>query len=142
VLLSVHCDNSEWLNSAREILKRTGAEDISSTSESAGDSESIDRPPLRQDTVSDHEPDFRRDFGTNHSDLGAEYRDAAPLYEFGFRMARSQRFAGMSFEDAEPELKALRPHQFPERDWNRVSNLVLYGWEQAGGRIRQGFVLI
>jgi hypothetical protein len=33
MLLSVHSDNSEWVTRAKEILKSTGAEDISSTGE-------------------------------------------------------------------------------------------------------------
>jgi hypothetical protein len=33
ILLSVHCDNSEWVGRAKEMLKRTGAEDIGSTDE-------------------------------------------------------------------------------------------------------------
>ena len=35
VLLSVHCDTSEEITRAKEILKRTGAEDISSSGEEA-----------------------------------------------------------------------------------------------------------
>jgi hypothetical protein len=125
-LLSVHCDDSEGRSAAREILERTGAEDIGASG----------------DFASDHEADFRRNYATNHADLGTEYRDAAPLYEFGFRMARSERFAGKNFEDIEPELKVAYLLDFPEADWDRVSNLVLYGWEQAGGAIREGFALI
>jgi hypothetical protein len=35
ILLSVHCDTSEEIKSAKEIMKRTGAEDVSSTGESS-----------------------------------------------------------------------------------------------------------
>jgi hypothetical protein len=35
ILVSVHCDNSEWVGRATDILKQTGAEDISSTGEAA-----------------------------------------------------------------------------------------------------------
>src|SRR3954453_5296867 len=31
ILLSVHCDSSDWTKKAKEILERTGAEDVSST---------------------------------------------------------------------------------------------------------------
>src|SRR3954464_10317164 len=37
VLLSVHCDNSEWVKRAKDLLESTGAEDISSAGESSGD---------------------------------------------------------------------------------------------------------
>jgi len=35
ILLSVHCDTSEEIDRAKKILERTGAEDVSSTSESS-----------------------------------------------------------------------------------------------------------
>ena len=46
VLLSVHCDNAEWEKNAREILDRTGAQDISSSSEAKADfgSSEVPRP--------------------------------------------------------------------------------------------------
>lgn len=44
ILLSVHCDNNDWKMKAMEILKRTGAEDISSTGESSADYAETDRP--------------------------------------------------------------------------------------------------
>lgn len=37
ILLSVHCDSSEWTSRAKKILEATGAQDISSTAESAAD---------------------------------------------------------------------------------------------------------
>lgn len=44
ILLSVHCDNSEWTSKAKDILKATGAEDISSTGESSADAQKTDKP--------------------------------------------------------------------------------------------------
>jgi hypothetical protein len=37
ILLSVHCDESDWTKKAKEILERTGAEDVSSTEEAHSD---------------------------------------------------------------------------------------------------------
>jgi len=50
ILLSVHSDNSEWTKRAREILERTGAEDVSSTGETKGDMDNTDRPVPKQTT--------------------------------------------------------------------------------------------
>src|SRR5437588_4914489 len=47
ILLSVHCDNSEWTKKAKEILEKTGAEDVASTGESAADFSKSDRPMPR-----------------------------------------------------------------------------------------------
>jgi len=47
VLLSVHCDNEDWVKRAKELLKRSGAEDIGSTSESGADFFVSDRPMPR-----------------------------------------------------------------------------------------------
>src|SRR5205807_9573305 len=47
ILLSAHCDNSDWVKRAKSILERTGAEDISSTGESAADYAKSDKPRMR-----------------------------------------------------------------------------------------------
>jgi hypothetical protein len=47
ILLSVHSDNSDWTHRAKEVLKRTGAQDISSTGEKKGDLQNTDRPMVR-----------------------------------------------------------------------------------------------
>jgi len=44
ILLSVHCDDSEWTKRAKEILQLTGAEDISSSGEAAADFAKSDHP--------------------------------------------------------------------------------------------------
>jgi hypothetical protein len=40
ILLSVHSENSDWTKRAKEILKRTGAQDISSSGEAGSDDKS------------------------------------------------------------------------------------------------------
>ena len=47
ILLSVHCDTSDQVTNAKEILKRTGAEDISSTGEASSDSPTKNEPVRR-----------------------------------------------------------------------------------------------
>jgi hypothetical protein len=47
ILLSVHCDNSEWTKRAKDLLKQTGAEDVSSTSEASADYAKSDKPMTR-----------------------------------------------------------------------------------------------
>jgi len=47
ILLSVHCDSSDWTKRAKEILERTGAEDVSSTSEARADFSKSDKPMPR-----------------------------------------------------------------------------------------------
>jgi len=53
-LLSVHCDDSEWTKRAKEILERTGAEDVSSTGEAKADFAKSDKP-LPRSTVGGEE---------------------------------------------------------------------------------------
>src|SRR5258705_9650395 len=47
ILLSVHADDSEWTKKAKEILERTGAQDISSTGEASADFQKSDKPMRR-----------------------------------------------------------------------------------------------
>jgi len=44
ILLSVHCDNRDWTQKAKNLLQQTGAEDISTAGEAAADYDESDRP--------------------------------------------------------------------------------------------------
>ena len=44
ILVSVHCDNSDWTKKAKDILERTGADDVASAGEAAADFDKSDRP--------------------------------------------------------------------------------------------------
>ena len=47
ILLSVHCDSSEWVKRGKTILEQTGAEEIGTAGEAAADYAMSDRPALR-----------------------------------------------------------------------------------------------
>jgi hypothetical protein len=47
ILLSVHCDNSQWAKTARTILKKTGASQISTTGEARADFARSEKPVPR-----------------------------------------------------------------------------------------------
>ncbi|HZU25628.1 MAG TPA: quinol:electron acceptor oxidoreductase subunit ActD [Bryobacteraceae bacterium] len=47
VLLSVHCDNSDWVKRAKQVLADTGAQEISTTSEAHADYAASDKPAPR-----------------------------------------------------------------------------------------------
>lgn len=51
ILLSVHCDSSEWREKAEESLKNTGAKYISSASESAAEYATTDKPTPNEPVV-------------------------------------------------------------------------------------------
>jgi hypothetical protein len=44
ILLSVHCDDRNWIKKAKEILERTGAQDVASAGEAAADWQKGDKP--------------------------------------------------------------------------------------------------
>jgi len=45
ILVSVHCDNSEWVSKAEDLLKQAGAEDISSAGEKAASTHGVETEP-------------------------------------------------------------------------------------------------
>jgi len=47
ILLSVHCDSSDWSDRAKKIMESTGAQDVSSTSEASADYAETNRPVMR-----------------------------------------------------------------------------------------------
>jgi len=44
ILMSVHCDNSDWTKKAKDLLKQAGADDVSSTGEAGADFAEPDKP--------------------------------------------------------------------------------------------------
>jgi hypothetical protein len=48
VLLSVHCDNSDWVGKAKDLLKQSGGEDIAAAGEARADYAASNKP-LRRD---------------------------------------------------------------------------------------------
>src|SRR5713226_8651385 len=47
ILLSVHSDNSDWTKKAKEILERSGAQEVASAAEASADFSKSDRPMPR-----------------------------------------------------------------------------------------------
>src|SRR3954454_17772568 len=47
ILLSVHCDDSDWVSRAKRILEQTGAHDVSSAGEKAASSHRVDTETAR-----------------------------------------------------------------------------------------------
>jgi hypothetical protein len=47
LLLSVHCDSSDWVKKAKDLLKETGAEDVASSGEASADYATSDKPATR-----------------------------------------------------------------------------------------------
>jgi hypothetical protein len=48
ILISVHCDDSNWTDKAKTLLNETGAEDVSSTGEARADFAASDKPLPRR----------------------------------------------------------------------------------------------
>jgi hypothetical protein len=44
ILVSVHCDNSDWVKRTKEVLKSSGADDVSSSGEASADYAESDKP--------------------------------------------------------------------------------------------------
>jgi len=48
ILISVHCDDSNWAHKAKTVLEKTGAEDVSSTGEARAEFAKSDKPLPRR----------------------------------------------------------------------------------------------
>src|SRR4051794_6405004 len=47
ILLSIHCDSSDWVRRAKDVLQSTGAQDVASAGEERGDFANADKPMPR-----------------------------------------------------------------------------------------------
>ncbi|HZT38690.1 MAG TPA: quinol:electron acceptor oxidoreductase subunit ActD [Bryobacteraceae bacterium] len=59
ILISVHCDSSEWVKKAKELLEHTGAQDIGSAGEKRADFDGTDKPHLRDASGADRDVVYR-----------------------------------------------------------------------------------
>jgi hypothetical protein len=55
ILMSVHCDDSDWARRARNVLQRTGAQDVASAGEARADFAVSDKPQRRGSIAQDYE---------------------------------------------------------------------------------------
>jgi hypothetical protein len=55
ILMSVHCDDSDWARRARNVLERTGAQDVASAGEARADFAVTDKPLRRVSTSQEYE---------------------------------------------------------------------------------------
>jgi hypothetical protein len=60
VLLSVHCDNADWVKRAKDLLHQSGAQEVAAAGESKGDFANADKPMPRVRTMASRasEPDL------------------------------------------------------------------------------------
>lgn len=56
ILLSVHCDNADWVKRAKEILLQTGGEDVAAAGEAGADFSVSDKPRPRTRTAGSGDP--------------------------------------------------------------------------------------
>lgn len=142
ILVSVHCDNSEWTAKAKDILEQTGGEDVSSTSEAAADFAKADRPMPRPGSIetvpTEYENDFRTHFQSTFSPTGTTYEEYEPAYQFGYRMAEVDRYRSRNFSDVEPSLRREYEIANPGSSWDRVKIAVRHGWDRMTGKAARG----
>jgi hypothetical protein len=60
ILVSVHCDDSDWVGKAKAILKNAGAQDIASAGEKAVSSHTIGSDPARETVRGVSDTDYRK----------------------------------------------------------------------------------
>jgi hypothetical protein len=72
ILLSVHCDNSDWVKRAKDILKQTGGQYVASAGEKAGDFANAPKPMPRVRTASSGRPVSESEIYSEEPDVVTE----------------------------------------------------------------------
>ncbi|HWR49618.1 MAG TPA: hypothetical protein VN428_00825 [Bryobacteraceae bacterium] len=149
VLLSVHCDNSDWVRRAKDLLETTGAEDISSAGEASADYAKTDKP-LPRGSEREYET-TRRDRGdwsgttSSYPDRDREEQRMAAgssqtytEYDTDYRRDFELRYAGTryGYEQYEPAYRLGSTWASDERyrnsDWPSVEAHARRDWESRG----------
>jgi hypothetical protein len=81
ILLSVHCDDSSWTKKAKEILERTGAEDVSSTGEASADFDKSDKPRRRKSQAASYSAGGYSGVDRRHADPDYNYEGVERRHE-------------------------------------------------------------
>jgi hypothetical protein len=135
ILLSVHCDNSEWTRKAKDMLQRVGASDVSSTGESGADFAKSDRPmPRGIEGDEDYAGDFRLHYERTFVATGVPFEQYSPAYEYGYQMAGEPRYRGRNFNDVEGDLRRDYERAHPNSTWEKMKDAVRYGWDRLTGK--------
>ncbi len=80
ILMSVHCDNPDWVKRAKDILKETGAEDIASAGEAGADFARSDKPmPRRASPVENRAEEIKRDLSPRPRVINEKRDDTVDL---------------------------------------------------------------
>jgi hypothetical protein len=79
ILLSVHCDSSDWVKRAKEVLTNTGAQDIAGADEIKGDFANADKPIPRVRTVGTPPPATETRPLTSSATAHSEFDDTQDL---------------------------------------------------------------
>ena len=75
ILLSVHCDDSKWIDKAKDVLKSAGAEDIASSGEKAISTHGVEVAPDAGAHTARHEPAGYRDASVKEDRTTADLRE-------------------------------------------------------------------
>ena len=138
ILLSVHCDNSDWVKRAKDLLHETGADDIGSAGEAGADFAEGERPAPRRypqsagvatefDRDAEDDADYRQHYRQRYGSDISDYDSYAPAYALGRRCAR-ECYGNWS----ECEVQARRDWESRTgRSWETVQDAVRYAWERA-----------
>jgi len=78
--------------------------------------------------------DFRKDYESNYSRLGADYSRYAPLYRYGYNLATARQFAGKEWNSIENEARGAWEEQNPGT-WEQVKAAVRHGWDRVTGKL-------
>jgi hypothetical protein len=125
VLISIHCDSSDEVGRAKNILEGMRAADISSAGEKSVSSHGV------QTRTGEYDTDFRRDYEKRYAASGHRYDEFAPAYDYGYRMGRDPRYKGRAWSDVENDMRRDYATNFPQSTWEKFKDAVRYGWERV-----------
>jgi hypothetical protein len=163
ILISVHTEDAKERARAKDVFELAGADDISSTTETAVPREAtrreekvrdvVRRPDVqgdritheriadagpatantRDDVISDDDADCRAHWQSHYASSGVTYDDYAPAYGYGSELRRSGRYHGRTWDEIEPEARRDWESRYPGNAWERFKDSVRYGWERLTG---------
>jgi hypothetical protein len=73
---------------------------------------------------------YREHWNSNYADAGDKYEDYAPAYQYGSRLAGSDRYQGRRWNDVESDVRSDWESRNPGSTWEKFKAAIRHGWER------------
>lgn len=97
--------------------------------------DTVRRTQVDVDNFDDYNDRFQNDYNTNYTRSGYAYDQYRPAYQYGYTLARDDRYANRNWSDIEPDVRRVWEQRNPNT-WEDFKDAIRRGWEEVKATVR------